>query len=247
MENNTNIEKGKKNYRKRVRKSAVVRIWIACGVALLLYIVWQPVVKVTNVDKRVKYDDSGDYNFDYDSDVWQVLFKYNELNEKYWNDKKNLWELYVYDLNDYKNISAIDDYIYNWKLYKKYSKEFYDGVNNLKLKYTDIEDSQKKMLNVTSNFLWQIDKLSDANIEFLSYIKTIQDEFYVVNWQITFVTDNEAYQKYLQLAQTFANEADIYNKNYAEFMDYVDESLKETPEYKKRSAQQPKSLFQEIF
>ena len=61
-------------------------------------------------------------------------------------------------------------------------------------------------------------KRADLNIDFLSYMKTIQNEFYVSDdWQAIFY-DDVKYNEWYQHLVDFSEQSEIYNEKYAKYL-----------------------------
>ena len=182
-----------------------------------------------NTDIETDYNSNTKVNSNYNSDEQLLFDEFKMLNDEYWNKKKEWGTLAMNGADDYKSLEALNKCIDDLKLYKKYSKEFYDGVYNLKQKYTDVDEYQKLFMAVILDIFLQEDKATDKHIEFLSYITTIQDEFNIIDWRIIFNSENEAKEKYLQLAkETGSEDFKVHQKYmsglwvYANKGDYVD-------------------------
>lgn len=150
-----------------------------------------------------------------DSEEGKYLLEVSETMEKYQKKRDEIWELYVRKLNDYKNLEVINNCIDNWKLYKEYTEDFVNDIENIIKKAPFLWDDEELapiMLSLT-----EVAKRADENIEFLSYMKTIQDEFYVSEeWQMIF-NNEDVYEEYSKIANDFYNHAKVYNEKYNDF------------------------------
>lgn len=147
-----------------------------------------------------------------DSEEGKYLLEVSEIMEKYQKKRGEIGELYIKELNDYKNLEVINNCIDNWKLYKKYTEDFINEVESI-IKKAPFSLDDEELAPIISS-MEDLDKFADENIKFLSYMKTIQDKFYVSEeWQMIFY-DEDVYEEYSKKANDFYNHAKIYNEKY---------------------------------
>ena len=142
--------------------------------------------------------------------------KLQELNEEYKRKWKEIWQLYIYNLDDYKNLDVINNCLSNWDVYKTNTVEYFDNVKKLYNEVKSFENDpeiSEILLGMEDMIKW-----ADLNINFLTYMKNIQDQFYISDdWQVKFY-DDEKYNEWYQVLVDFSNQSEIYNKKYAKYL-----------------------------
>lgn len=219
IEKNVIYEKQNTNLWKSNKKRNVI-IWIM--IIMLLLVLWRfgyKKIEQDYVDEVVGNMD--DYSNIYsmlsdldmvDSEEWQALLAISEINEKYKKKRDEIGELYINDINDYKNLDIIDECLNNWNLYIKYSKDYENEVNNLVDKTSFLDNDYKEEI-LSSMHYSELEKRANVNIDFLSYMKTIQDEFYISEnwWQMMFYND-EVYEEWNQRVLDYMNQLSKFKK-----------------------------------
>ena len=213
-----NNEKDISSWKSNKKRNLI--LWIIVFVFLLI-LWWLGYEMIVQHYAEEMLDNMDDYSSVYstlsdldmlDSEEGKYLLEVSETMEKYQKKRNEIWELYITELNDYKNLEVINNCIDNWKLYKKHTEDFINEVENI-IKKAPFPLDDEELTPIISSMA-DLDKFADENIKFLSYMKTIQDEFYVSEeWQMIF-NNEDVYEEYSRIANDFYNHAKVYNEKY---------------------------------
>ena len=172
------------------------------------------------------------------SDFYSDMFN---IADNYKNSLSSLWSL-EYDTPDFNNTTKLNQLLTNYRKYKSIHNEYINSVENLVNglveKYgseVDTEslswpywfraqmDNEKKLAKAEADF-------ADFNIDFISFLLWIQDDFYIdENWIIYFYEWWYNLDKYNEYIERFATEAEKYTKVAEECAQFS----KERAQYKK--------------
>lgn len=172
------------------------------------------------------------------SDFYSEIFN---ISENYKSSLESLWSL-EYDTPDFKDTKRLNQLLINYKRYKEIHNEFITSIensmNDLVEKYgSEVDtdslswpygfnaqmDNEKKLAEAEANF-------ADFNVDFISFLLKIQDEFYVdENWNIYFYERETSMNAYNEFIERFSIEENKYNKVVQEYTEF----LKARAEYRK--------------
>lgn len=147
-----------------------------------------------------------------DSVIFWYLASWREKYDRKWD---SLWNLYVDDVNEYKDIVKMNNLIRKRKIYKDYSDEMESEL----IKFMDViwyseKNGKNSFMQKIAEELYQSNKIADLNIEFLNFLITRQNNFYINNeWKLVFNNDNDL-SKYNDFVHKINYENEIEKEMY---------------------------------
>jgi len=146
----------------------------------------------------------------------------NNILTNYDTKVDSIWDLYIVDIRDLKNIYKLNEVITNWKIYisisEQYEREFFDLMSNLDKKYwVNWLTNSNAFWDNLSKLVSGIKRFWDVNMELYSYILSVQNDFYIdYNDSIIFYNESTAIDKFYNLWEKWLNESDIFDELYDE-------------------------------
>lgn len=178
------------------------------------------------------------------SDFYSEIFK---LAEKHQKDLNLIWSL-EYDVPDFKNTQKLNQLISNYRKYKNVQNDYVNSVEKLMtdlVKEYNLDTTTEEYTWPYGNNAWMKNEkklakaesdYADFNIEFLSYLLQIQNDFYVdTYWEIYFYEWWYSMNKYNEYIQRFVDEENKYNKIVKECSEFT----KARAEYRKNKLNNP--------
>ncbi len=167
-------------------------------------------------------------NLNWDEEYQQAMNELSLIVTKYYNNINSLWDLFIQNNYDLKNVSKLNNIISNWEGYKLYSNEYLEDFSEMLDKYkwhlsrvnVDTPYSMENVLKKLSNLVSWIERWSDVNIELYSYILSIQNDFYIDDWNVFFYEWIHGADKYNSMWSNRNSEYKIYSElsnDYSEF------------------------------
>lgn len=172
------------------------------------------------------------------SDFYSEIFKLVEDHQKSLN---SIWSL-AYDIPDFKNTQKLNQLISNYKKYKNVQNDYINSVEKLMndlVKEHNLDTTTEEYTWPYGNNAWMNNEkklakaesdYADFNIEFITFLLWIQDDFYIdVDWSIYFYEWWYSMNKYNEYIERFTTEEEKYNKVAEEYAQFS----KERAQYRK--------------
>lgn len=157
----------------------------------------------------------------FDSKYAQDVFdKLSVIIDKYDKELNLIWDLYIEETSDLKNVPLLKEIVSNWKAYKSANLEYKQDYLNILNDLNEDGEEDERWKHI-ENFIDGMNKYADANIEYYSYVLSIQDDFFVDDDDILFYDWWDSMDKYNVLREKMNNESDAFDKIYSDYEKFM--------------------------